>query len=163
MQVLQLAMHLYGCTKLSVLTTVSLSHWLVYSMMRVRPHGEWFYLRQLLMVYFVFSRYFSALMLLVGWQEGHPACKKRVVWCWRGYLSGARCRLVYGPAGSPALRAVKRVCVCFQVLQLAMHPYGCRVIQRILEHCHVDEVLCNPVIPENVLSCDPELKDTSPH
>jgi len=38
---------------------------------------------------------FSALMLLVGRQEGHPACKKRVVGCWRGCLSGARCRLAY--------------------------------------------------------------------
>ena len=33
-------------------------------------------------VYFILSNYkdtqfaFSALMLLVGWQEGHPACKK---------------------------------------------------------------------------------------
>jgi len=34
---------------------------------------------------------FSALTLLVGPQEGHPACKNRVVWYWRGYLSGARC------------------------------------------------------------------------
>ena len=41
---------------------------------------------------------FSALTLLVGQQEGHPACKNWVVWCWRGYLSGARCRLAYGPA-----------------------------------------------------------------
>ena len=58
--------------------------------------------------------------------------------CWHGYLSGARCRLAYGPAvmplplivscfskiqigftflvpahlGSPGQRAVKRVCVC---------------------------------------------------
>ena len=31
---------------------------------------------------------FSALTLLVGRQEGHPACKKnRVVGYWRGYLS----------------------------------------------------------------------------
>jgi len=60
-----------------------------------------------------------------------------VLGCWRGYLSGARCRLAYGPAdatathclffskiqigftflvpahpGSPGQRAVKRVCVC---------------------------------------------------
>jgi len=56
-----------------------------------------------------------------------------VVRCWRGYLSGARCRLAYGPAdatathckiqigftflvpahlGSLGQRAVKRVCVC---------------------------------------------------
>jgi len=67
-------------------------------------------------------------MLLVGRQEGHPA--------WRGYLSGARCRLhmaqlmplpltvscfseiqigftflVLAYPGSPGKRAVKRVCV----------------------------------------------------
>jgi len=45
---------------------------------------------------------FSALMLLVGRQEGHPACKKRVVGYWRGCLSGARCRLAYGPADATA-------------------------------------------------------------
>ena len=45
---------------------------------------------------------FSALTLLVGRQEGHPACKNRVVGCWRGYLSGARCRLAYGPADATA-------------------------------------------------------------
>ena len=32
---------------------------------------------------------FSALTLLVGQQEGHPACKNRVVGCWHGCLSGA--------------------------------------------------------------------------
>ena len=79
---------------------------------------------------------FSALTLLVGWQEGHPACKKLS----GGVLSGARCRLACGPAdaaathcllvhlntdwfcllvpahpGSPGQRAVKRVwvCVCY--------------------------------------------------
>ena len=41
-------------------------------------------------------------MLLAGRQEGHPACKKLVVGCWRGYLSGARCRLAYGPADATA-------------------------------------------------------------
>jgi len=36
---------------------------------------------------------FSALTLLVGRQEGHPACKKYgVLRCWRGCLSGARCK-----------------------------------------------------------------------
>ena len=38
---------------------------------------------------------FSALTLLVGRQEGHPACKNWVVRCWCGYLSGARCRLAH--------------------------------------------------------------------
>jgi len=77
-------------------------------------------------------------MLLVGWQEGHLACKNWVVGCWRGCLSGARCRPVYMaqlmpmplivscfskiqigftflvPAhpGSPGQRAIKCVCVC---------------------------------------------------
>jgi len=47
----------------------------------------------------------NALMLLVGRQEEHPACKKTEWWpvgCWRGYLSGARCRLAYGPADATA-------------------------------------------------------------
>ena len=83
---------------------------------------------------------FSALTLLVGRQEGHPACKKlsgeELVW----YLSGVRCRLAYGPAdaiacfskiqigfsflvlahpGSPGQRAIKRVCVCVCVCHYA--------------------------------------------
>ena len=41
---------------------------------------------------------FSALTLLVGRQEGHPACKKLSGGCWHGYLSVARCRLAYSPA-----------------------------------------------------------------
>jgi len=49
---------------------------------------------------------FSALTLLVGRQEVHPACKKRVVGYWHGYLSGARCRLAYGPADATATHCV---------------------------------------------------------
>ena len=45
---------------------------------------------------------FSALMLLVGRQEGHPACKKLSGGCWCGCLSGARCRLASGPADATA-------------------------------------------------------------
>jgi len=30
---------------------------------------------------------FTALILLIGWQEGHPACKNWVVGCWHGYKS----------------------------------------------------------------------------
>jgi len=47
-------------------------------------------------------RAFSALTLLVGRQEGHQACKKLSGRCWCGYLSGARCRLAYGPADANA-------------------------------------------------------------
>jgi len=49
---------------------------------------------------------FSALTLLAGWQEGHPACKKRVVGCWHGYVSGARCRLAYSPADATAIHCL---------------------------------------------------------
>ena len=80
---------------------------------------------------------FSALTLLVGWQEGHPACKKQwwgagVVICLeRGadfhmaqlmslpltvsYFSKIQIGfsfLVPADLGSPGKRAVKRVCVC---------------------------------------------------
>jgi len=48
---------------------------------------------------------FSALMLLVGWHEGHPACRNRVVRYWHGYLSGARCRFAYGPADPNASKS----------------------------------------------------------
>ena len=37
-------------------------------------------------IYMYITCAFSALTLLVGRQEGHPACKKRVVGCWRGCL-----------------------------------------------------------------------------
>jgi len=32
---------------------------------------------------------------VIGWQEGHPASKNRVVGCWCGCLSGVRCRQLY--------------------------------------------------------------------
>jgi len=54
---------------------------------------DWFYLS---------GTGFSALTLLVGRQEGHLACKNRVVGCWCGYLSGVRCRLAYGLADATA-------------------------------------------------------------
>jgi len=47
---------------------------------------------------------FSALMLFVGRQQGHPACKKTVVGCWHGYLSGACSDYAYGPPDATATR-----------------------------------------------------------
>ena len=42
----------------------------------------------------------SALTLFVGLQGEYPACKNRVMRCWCGYLSVARCRLfAYHPDG----------------------------------------------------------------
>jgi len=48
----------------------------------------------------------GALTLLVGWQEGHPACKNRAVGYWHGYLPGASCRLAYGPADATAIHCL---------------------------------------------------------
>jgi len=46
---------------------------------------------------------FSALTLLVGRQEGHPAYKKTERWgAGVVILAGARCRLAYGPADATA-------------------------------------------------------------
>ena len=55
----------------------------------------------LLLLLLPFYIAFSALTLLVGRQEGHPACKKlsggMLAW-----LSGMRCRLAYSPADATA-------------------------------------------------------------
>ena len=50
----------------------------------------------------------SALMLLVGRQEGHLACKKLS----GGVLSGARCKLAYGPADATARDVVSVLRQC---------------------------------------------------
>ena len=95
---------------------------------------------------------FSALSVLVGWQEGHPACKKNgVMRCWHGYLSGVRWNDLYMvqlmplpphhlllqqnpeqfillvPAypDCPGKKAIKRLCVCFQLQHFShIFQYG---------------------------------------
>ena len=83
---------------------------------------------------------FSALTLLVGWQEGHPACKKTEQWgagvviCLERHMAQlmplpltVSCFskiqigfifLVPAHPGSPGKRAVKRVyvCVCLKLV-----------------------------------------------
>jgi len=79
---------------------------------------------------------FSALTLLVGWQEGHPACKKlssgMLVWlsvwsemqtCIWPLIVSCFSKIQIGftflvPAhpGSSVKRAVKRVCVCVSIV-----------------------------------------------
>jgi len=59
---------------------------------------------------------FIALTLLAGRQEGHPACKKLSggVLAW---LSGAQCRLAYGPAD-----ATDTHCLLFQSHPDSFYP-----------------------------------------
>jgi len=47
---------------------------------------------------------FSALTLLVGWQEGHPACRKPIDGLLAWLSVWARCRFAYGPADATATR-----------------------------------------------------------
>jgi len=51
---------------------------------------------------------FSALTLLVGRQEGHPACKKLSAGM-LAWLSGMRCRLAYSPADATAAHCLAPV------------------------------------------------------
>ena len=55
----------------------------------------------ILLLYFDLGA-FSALTLLVGWQEGHPACKKQGggVLAWLSVWSEVQ--LAYGPADATA-------------------------------------------------------------
>jgi len=66
---------------------------------------------------------FSALTLLVGWQEGHPACKNWVMGCWHDYLTQARCRFAYSPADPNATHSLLlqeiQTGFCFTFLVLA--------------------------------------------
>ena len=87
---------------------------------------------------------FSVWRCWLGCRKGIRPVKNWVVGCWRGYLSGARCRLAYGPAdatathtvscfskiqigftflvpaylGSPGQRTVKRVCVSYCIVEI---------------------------------------------
>ena len=78
----------------------------MYAMPDYTRHTAFILLLTFNMICFVYSMMnlylaFSALTLLVGRQEGHPACKKlsggMLAW-----LSGMRCRLAYSPADATA-------------------------------------------------------------
>ena len=49
----------------------------------------------------------------LGGRKGIRPVKNWVVGCWRGHLSGARCRLAYGPA-----EATTTHCLCFNKIQI---------------------------------------------
>jgi len=67
-------------------------------------NSEFYYRHQTRMEYLciVYCIAFTALKLLVGWQEGHPACKKTEWWDAGMVVSGSRCRFAYGPADATA-------------------------------------------------------------
>ena len=78
-----------------------------------RPNGFVFYLWFLVFILNLFYDnsvlHIAVLMPSVLWRcwlggrkSIRPVKNFRVVGCWRGYLSGARCRLAYGPADATA-------------------------------------------------------------
>ena len=76
--------------------------------------------------------FFSALTLLLGRPEEHPACKNWVMRCWCGYLSGARCRLfAYGPANATAVSKVHHLCLPY--LNPDILPFWYWLTQVVLE------------------------------
>ena len=79
---------------------------------------------------------FSALTLLVGWQEGHPACKNWVLGCWHGYLSGARCRLAYGPADATATHCLA------SVKSRLVSPFWYRLTRVVLDKGPLNGCVC---------------------
>ena len=82
---------------------------------------------------------FSALMLLVGRQEGHPACKKNwVVGCWHSYLSGARCRHAYGPADAKCCHSLSLASV---KSRLVLH-FWYRLTRVVLEKGPLNGCVC---------------------
>jgi len=72
----------------------------------------------------------------LGGRKGIWPVKNWVVGCWHGYLSGARCRFAYGPAGTTAI-----LCLLLQEIQIGFgftflvlaHPGSPDKIQRAVK------------------------------
>ena len=59
----------------------------------------------------------------LGGRKGIQPVKNSVVGCWHGYLSGARCRLAYGPADATATQlSVASVKSILVYLSVPAHP-----------------------------------------
>ena len=70
-------------------------------------YGAFFLLIDAYMIvcyHYHWSNAFSALTLLIRWQEGHPACENPSggMLAWLTYESGSRCRFAYDPADATA-------------------------------------------------------------
>ena len=105
---------LYINVLFTILCSVKCTHIQMIACMQKYFEGAFFYLLKICLfctfniwkMAAIYCTAFSALTLLVGRQEGHPACKNSVVGCWRCCLSGARCRLAYGPADAAATHSL---------------------------------------------------------
>jgi len=73
----------------------------------------------------------------LGGRKGIRPVKTEWWGCWRGYLSGARCRLAYGPADTTATHCLLLVCVCVCV----------RACVRVCARARCCVVLFNALLP----------------
>ena len=80
---------------------------------------------KILLTYFTVTNAFSALILLVGRQEGHLACKK-LVGCWHGYVSGSRC---IWPADASATHYL----LLHDGFTIMALPFWCRLTRVVLD------------------------------
>ena len=76
----------------------------------------------------------------VGWAAGRPV-KHWVIGCWRGYMSGARCRLAYGPAD-----AIATHCLLLQQNPDWFLPFWYR-LTRVVPGQRAVNWVCVPVVP----------------
>ena len=84
---------------------------------------------------------FTAMTLLVGWQEGDTACKNWVVRYWHGYLSVARCKwFAYGPADVTATASF----FCASKIQNGL-PFWCWLTQESWKKGHSMDVVLYPM------------------
>ena len=97
----------------------------------------------------VLSLAFSALMLFVGRQEGHPACKNWLVECCHGYLSGAKYRHAYGPADVTAIH-----CLSFASVESRLVlPFWYWLTQLVPEKWPLNVCVCVCVCVVSVITC----------
>jgi len=88
----------------------------------------------------------------LGGRKGIQPVKNWVVGCWHGYLSGARCKLAYGPANATLPLTVS----CFSKIQIGFTflvpacpgSPGIRVIKRVQcsEWQYEDETSAYPIV-----------------
>jgi len=90
--------------------------------------SHWTYRWLFLFFLYDFASAFSALMLLVGQQEGHPACKNWVVRYWHGYLSGEGANDLH----MVQLMPMPPIISCFIKIQNGL-PFWCWLTKVVLE------------------------------
>jgi len=118
----------YGIPELWVLLKCSFFGFMLLDM-------YWSLLQFIVTVFFITGRVlllsFSALTLLVGWQEGHLACKKTEWWplvgCWHSYLFGRGADNAYDPADATATHCHTTRMIVSRAVKVAVWWGSCRV------------------------------------